>query len=347
MKFIKQEAISYDDICILPSYSDLNSRADADISFWPYRNPIVNSPMIHTSSKAMIKYMVENNMLTTVHRYFKSADEQLQWVKDSINEKFDLVYFAVGKDKKWIDTLIKTGVNKFCCDFAHGNSKVCVETVEYINKNCEESIIMAGNVGDYDGYKRLRKAGASIIRVGIASGGICSTNINTGVGVAIITSVLDCKKAKDELGGYIVCDGGITNGGRIAKAIACGADFIMLGGLLASTDLAEGPFYDNNMNLVDETNTTPAFVEYFGMASSKARKHNGTHSVENSIEGVSGLHEYKGRTDDLIRGLEANMRASMSYIGTRTWQNFKRDVRIQRVSLSGQYEKMTHLSKHD
>jgi len=358
---LKHEAISYDDIALRPHYSDLDSRSDADIAVYPYKNPIINSPMIHTSSKHMLKFMLECEMLTTVHRYFESAEHQYRHVFDAVGTEFEKVFFAVGKDQRWIDLLIGRGVYRFVVDMAHGNSKACVDTVKYIRNQCIDSHIIAGNVATGDGYERLINAGANMVRVGIAGGSICSTAKSTAIGLPNVTSIIECNEAKKRVGGQLIADGGVTSSSDIIKAIGVGADMVMCGKILASTDLAEGPFYHDDIELdflLGAENsfscfinpltfgpTVPQFVEYFGMASTKAREYNGTHTTNVSVEGVSGLIKYTGTTLDVINSIENNLRSGMAYCGSRTWLEFKQKVGIQRMSVSGIIEKDTHLDR--
>jgi IMP dehydrogenase len=359
MKFLKQvEAISYDDIALRPAYSDLSSRSEADVSVYPYSNPIINSPMIQTSSKNMIQFCLKYGMLTTVHRYFESGEHQYRHVFDAVGTDCDQVFFAVGKNIRWIDMLIDHGIYKFVVDMAHGNSKVCVDTVKYLRERCTDAVIIAGNVASADGYTRLMDAGANMIRVGIAGGSICSTAKSTAIGIPNVTSIIDCAKAKQKCGGQIIADGGIKSSSDIIKAIAVGADMVMCGKLLASTSLAEGPFYEDKVELeyhkgdvtydyfinpITFETVIPEFAEYFGMASTKAREHNGTHNTNVSIEGESGVVEYTGGTSDIINSLENNLRSGLAYCGSRTWLEFKRNVGIQKMSMSGIIEKETHL----
>jgi len=343
MNYIHEEAISYDDVTIRPRFSKLNSRSDTDISSFGYKSPVINSPMIHTSSPAMLSYMVDNNLMTTVHRYFKSPSDQLKHVMNSVGEKYSSVYFSVGKDTAWIDHLIYNGVTRLLIDMAHGWSSPCVSTISHIRTHNPTASIIAGNVDSYDGYVDLISAGANGVRVGIASGKICSTHINTGVGLPMITALMECGKARDAVGGMLIADGGIYSGGTIAKAM-CFADMVMVGSLLGATDLAEGPFYDADGLL---TTVNPKYVDFFGMASNRARIYNGTHSVNASVEGVSGKNKYLGRTADVMNGLEANMRASMSYVGTDNWLDYRKFVTMQRISSGGLSEKMTHMHVPD
>ncbi len=178
---------TYDDICIMQNYSEAVSRNDADISvkyrygssIYSTRNPIIVSPMIHTASKKMITQSLFNGMIFVMHRYFKTPEEQITAVLETLSEEtfssnywLDLktLYFAVGQCTKWIDHLYGRGVRNFCCDFSHGYSLQCINTIKYIKALDKDNHVMAGNVETYDGYMTLCKCGADMIRVGIASG---------------------------------------------------------------------------------------------------------------------------------------------------------------------------------
>lgn len=344
MKYNPEHALSYDDICLVPSYSELDSRLEANIKSFGYSNPLANSPMIHTSTENMIRYLHGRNMMTCIHRYFKNAEDQLDYATNSLKDKYRDLWFAVGKSRDWILTLIDNGVDKFLIDMAHGDSKACVDTISYIKSRNASSTVIAGNVATPEGYLRLLYAGADIIRVGIASGSICSTAKNTAFGVPIVTSLMECGSVKGK--GKIIACGGIRSASDILKAIACGADMVFCGKLLASTSLSEGPFYDSNKNIVEikDEPWAVAYAEYAGMASHEMRMRNNTHKTKNvSIEGVSGLIKYNGETSEVLDNVEANLRAGLSYCGARDWEYFYRNVKIRRMSTAGIIEKETHL----
>ena len=352
MIYRSEKTVSYDDICLVPAFSDLQSRSEANIkTLGCYQNPIVNSPMIHTSSVNIIRYFIANNMMCTVHRYFKCAVDQLQHVKAAVGEEYDSVFFSVGKSREWIDSLIHNGVRKFVVDMAHGHSTVCGDTVKYIKKQSPNAYIIAGNVATAEGYRYLRKCGAHGIRAGIAGGSICSTAKNTAFGVPIVTTILDCKEAKDDVGGLLIADGGIRSAADILKAVACGADLVFCGKLLASTNLAQGMFRNTNLEYTDLNGLTwsngePQYAEYAGMASHEMRMRNGSHDTKNvSIEGVAGLIKYTGATHDVIENINANLKAGLSYCGARNWKEFYEKVIIREMSTAGIVEKETHLDR--
>ena len=182
-----KETYAYDDVTLIPAYSDLKSRSEANPSMYDYKLPIIASCM-DVFGKKMAECITNNNIPFIAHRAFKSAKEQFNEFINNSNLERENIWFAVGsvqKYKDWIDTLIELGVRKFCVDMAHGDSLACIETIKYLRKRLDDLIlryspfgeahIIAGNVATPEGFKRLQKAGADGIRVGIASGQICFT----------------------------------------------------------------------------------------------------------------------------------------------------------------------------
>lgn len=183
----------------------------------------------------------------------------------------------------------------------------------------------------------------------IVHNSICSTRLNTGFGVPLLTAVEDCAQVKDKA--YLIADGGIKNPGDIAKAIAFGADFAMMGRMIAATDLGPGRCYSaegdfvclyNQMHLNDNESRTK-FKEYRGMASREARE--GVLKYA-SIEGVAGIIEYKCTTEQFLTDIELNLRASLSYAGASNWSEFRRSVKKIRITSASLSESMTHVTNH-
>lgn len=370
-----KKTYSYDDVTLVPHYSDLKSRGETDPSMFGFDLPIIMSPMDTVTTPDMIRLFVNNNLVASVHRAFKTAEEQFNYVVDSKNrsetkDEIDKIvkgtWFSVGsiwKYKEWINYLYEHGVVNFLVDMAHGDSLACIETVNYIRKLKNVNHIIAGNVATKSGFRHLQDAGANGIRIGIASGSICSTAMETGFGVPILTNIIDCLQVKDD-NVWMIADGGCKYTGDIAKAIYFGADFVMCGKMLASTSLACGKLYNSKCQLIEKD---PIFVDsltdeeenelsnlesdyvsshivkyrgYKGMASRDARK--GILSYA-SVEGHEGCIKYTGKTEQFILDTKLRLQASLSYGGARDWKSFRRNVKAVMRSSSGIVAADTHL----
>jgi IMP dehydrogenase len=175
---------------------------------------------------------------------------------------------------------------------------------------------------------------------------ICSTRLNTGFGVPLLTAVQDCAEVKETA--LLIADGGIKSNGDIIKAIAFGADLVMLGKMFAATSLAPGSCFGEDREFLCKYDDVSAFMfkdstkykEYRGMASVAARK--GV-LKESSVEGVSGLIHYGGDTDELVVGIENNMRSALGYAGASNWKKFRKMVKAVRISNSAIIESQTHV----
>ncbi len=163
-----ENAISLQDVLLVPRYNSQLSRSDCKVNVDIYSNPMIASCMDTVYSPEMDELLTSRKMICVVHRYFKSAKEQLAAAFEPKSSPYR--YFAVGKDQEWIKYLYDNNVHHFCVDMAHGDSKVCVDTVKYIRSLHSGNKIMAGNVATRSGFSRLENAGANKIRVGIGSG---------------------------------------------------------------------------------------------------------------------------------------------------------------------------------
>ncbi len=372
MRLIKEESISTDDVTIVTQYSRLKSRSEVSLKAPNHAYPIIASPMWHLGTPHMMAFFAKNNCPYVLHRYFESASAQFSMFQSAANSQrhesltykmWDNTFLAVGKDYEWIKYLVDEGIKNFCVDMAHGNSGYAEKSVMYIKSICPEAVIMAGNIETYDGYARLRDAGATYFRVGIASGSICSTNINTGNGLPILTALdnIYSKMSWDSKDNhFLIADGGMRTAGDIAKAIAFGASYVMCGKIFASTSHAAGPFYDGGYCELPDVygvngdmhyqgvayESAVKYVQYAGMASKMMReKAGGTQSTAVSEEGKAGLIEYTGQTSDVFDGLMLNLKAVLSYSGCKTINKFREEVILQRISMGGKREKAIHLSK--
>ena len=350
-----RKTYSLDDILIVPRYSELTTRKNCDISSSIYKLPIVMAPMDTLDNPDMLSLFIKHQTGASIHRYFRHPKEQLQVIHNTgiFQQAKKLTWFAVGsvhKYKDWINTLLDNDVTNFMVDMAHGDSKLCVETVEYLRKKeknyyitkegFEQSInIIAGNVVTKAGFERLQKAGAVGIRVGIGSGSICSTRINCGIGIPQFTAIMDCAERKDH-NTILIADGGIKNTGDMVKAIAAGADLCMCGKLLASTNLANGLSYDKNKEIISDFDLDNiCYKGYRGMASKEARQSILEYA---SVEGVSGLVKYTGTTEQLLIDIKLRLQSAQSYLGVTNWNDFRKYAKFQIITDSSYKESSTN-----
>ena len=242
-----------------------------------------------------------------------------------------------------LSALVKAGLDLLCVDTAHGHSKKVIETVSYIKKSYPDCLIMAGNVATAEGVKALIQAGADIVKVGIGPGSICTTRVISGVGIPQISAVIECSKMAQKMGAGIVADGGIKYSGDIVKALALGAQAVMLGNLLAGSDESPGE------TVLYRGRT---YKVYRGMGSLSAMKKGSKdrYSQEDANdlsklvpEGIEGRVPYRGSVFGLLEQLVGGLKSGLGYTGSKDIPALQKNVKF--VQLSAQSLKESHV--HD
>ncbi len=238
-----------------------------------------------------------------------------------------------------IKALVDAGVDVLVVDSAHGHSKGVLDSVSEIKERFPEKAVVAGNVATGKGARELIKRGADCIKVGVGPGSICTTRVISGAGVPQITAIFNAAAAAKEYEIPVIADGGIRFSGDIAKALAAGADAVMLGGILAGTDESPGQM---------EVWQGRSFKVYRGMGSEDAMKDGASDryfqepSVKLVPEGIVGRVSYKGPVSETIFQLMGGLRAGMGYCGCRDIQAFHKNARFVRVTDSGVRESHPH-----
>jgi IMP dehydrogenase len=252
---------------------------------------------------------------------------------------------AVGVSKDTLDrarTLRDAGVDVIAVDSAHGHSRNVLKTVERIKAEFPEIQVVAGNVATAKGAESLIKAGADAIKVGVGPGSICTTRIVAGVGVPQVTAILECAKVARALGIPIISDGGIKYSGDIVKALAVGADSVMIGGLFAGTDESPGE------TILFQGRT---YKVYRGMGSLGAMKEGSRdryyqdEMVEPGKlvpEGIEGKVPYRGSIAASVHQLIGGLRAGMGYLGCGNLQELREKARMVRITSAGLRESHVH-----
>ncbi|MEO1136565.1 MAG: IMP dehydrogenase [Pseudomonadota bacterium] len=241
-----------------------------------------------------------------------------------------------------IEALIEAGCDVVVIDTAHGHSSKVVEQVERVKRMSNATQVIAGNVATFEGAKALIGAGADAIKVGIGPGSICTTRIVAGVGVPQLTAVIDAARAAREAGVPVIADGGIKYSGDIAKALAAGADCVMIGSLLAGTDEAPGEVFLYQGR---------SYKSYRGMGSITAMARGSadryfqadvTEQMKLVPEGIEGRIPYKGSISPILHQLVGGVRASMGYVGAPTISEMQKRARFVKITNAGLKESHVH-----
>jgi IMP dehydrogenase len=337
-----KEALTYDDVLLEPQYSDIKSRSEVSIASTLTGNgpttklhiPIIASPMDTISEEEMGVAMWQEGGLAVVHRYNTIA-EQASIMDGIIVAAGCNAAAAIGTSGDYLErasALYETGVRILCVDVAHGHHILMKNALNELRATFGDKVhIMAGNIATVEGYDDLVNWGADSVRCNIGGGSICSTRIQTGHGVPGLHTIIDCAGSASR-SVPIIADGGIRNSGDIVKALAAGADFVMLGSLLSGTDETPGDVVKTHKG---------KFKSYRGMASKDAQVE--WRGKTASLEGVATTVPCKGPVGDVLEELTRGIRSGLSYSGARTITELQAKSRFIRQTNSGQTESGTHI----
>jgi len=249
---------------------------------------------------------------------------------------------GVGPDlKERADALVSASVDVLVLDSAHGHTQNILKALEFLKSNYPEVDVIAGNVATYDGAKALIEAGADAVKVGVGPGSICTTRVVAGVGVPQMTAIFEAAKAKREFQVPIVADGGIKYSGDITKAIAAGADTVMIGSLFAGTEESPGE------TILYQGRT---YKVYRGMGSIEAMREGsadryaqGERDVSKLVpEGIVGRVPYRGPLADTVFQLVGGLKAGMGYLGCKDIPTLQANARFIRITNAGLRESHVH-----
>jgi IMP dehydrogenase len=261
-----------------------------------------------------------------------------------------LVAAAVGVGDQGIrraEAVIEAGVDAIAIDTAHGHSKGVVDTIRALRRRFGEIPILAGNVVTREGVRDLAEAGASVVKIGVGAGSICTTRIVAGAGMPQLTAVLICAAAAHDYGVTVIADGGIRYSGDITKALAAGASAVMLGSLLAGLQESPGEIVIRDGR---------SFKEYRGMGSMSAMKGRASDRYQSAQgesaspdisgksvpEGIEGQVPYKGLLKDFVFQLMGGLRSGMGYVGAADLPDLWAKARFQRISRASIQESHPH-----
>ena len=342
-----KEALTFDDVLMLPRFSNiLPSDTNINLNLTKkiiLKVPFLSSAMDTVTESSMAIAMAQAGGIGVIHRNLKIKNQSNEVKK--VKTKNLLVGAAIGTNIDDLDRaklLIDSEVDLIVIDTAHGHSKKVLNILSKIKKLNSKTPICVGNIATGEAAKELYNYGADIIKVGIGPGSICTTRMVAGIGVPQISAIIDVKKALNKKKIKIISDGGIKFSGDIAKAIAAGADAIMMGSIFAGTDESPGKKFKDKGKIYK---TYRGMGSIGAMSSGSANRYFQKNYKDKSKfvpEGVEGRVEYKGSVSKIVYQLQGGLRSSMGYIGAKNLSEIQKKARFIKITKAGFYESMVH-----
>ena len=346
-----KDSLTFDDVTLIPQYSSvlpsevktltkLSRNLDLQI-------PLISSAMDTVTESQMALAISKFGGVGVIHRNL-SIENQVNEVK-KVKKSNCLVGAAIGvspDDLERAAELSKTNTDLIVIDTAHGHTKKVLEMIKKIKKKIKNCTICAGNIATYKAAKFLADSGVDIIKVGIGPGSICTTRLVAGIGVPQLSAILQVKKALKNYKTKIISDGGIKFSGDLAKAIAAGADAVMIGSLFSGTIEApgkiikyKGKFYKNFRGM--------GSVGAMSVGSADRYYQKKFKDISKYVpEGVEGMVKFKGSVSKVIYSLVGGLKSSMGYLGARTIKDLQKRAEFTKITKAGFYESMVHSVDH-
>ena len=351
-----RRALTYDDVNIVPKYSELESRSEIKLTTKFTKNteikiPIVSSPMDTVTEDVMAIEMGRLGGVGIIHR-FNTIEHQVKMISNVSKSLHDIsieeakkygftstpICAAVGVTGDYLERakeLVLSGCNVILIDVAHGHHKLVGEAIGEIKRDISDIEVIAGSIATSEAARQLCEWGVDGLRVGVGNGSLCETRIRTGVGLPQVTALLDVCSVADDYDVPVIADGGIRNVGDVCKGLGCGADSVMLGSLLAGTKETPG-----DITKVGEWPNERLYKKYRGSASIDSKSDRGEY---NNIEGNSKIIPYKGKVKRILSDIRDGLSSSFSYVGARDILDFQSKCEFVKVTQAGTIEAKPHL----
>lgn len=379
-----KEYLTFDDVLIKPRFSTVASRKDVDLSSVlqfdgvktkkTLRLPILSANMDTVTGTAMAIAMAKAGALGVLHRFW-SIEENVKAFYAVCEHGAVAVSVGVGQEEEVrAKTLYDQGARLFVLDVAHGAQQQVVEQYKYIKENLIDSFVIVGNFATgqscLDFWAALNNGGISsftrnkgkqdqehivygvdAFKIGIGPGSACTTRIKTGIGIPQLSAILDVSDAfRNHLHKpVIIADGGMKTSGDIAKALAAGADCVMLGGMLAGTDETPGDVVDSDGRQLHKWENVcypiNAVKKYRGSASKESYTDQGKDASHRTAEGESFVVPYKGPVAQVLQDIEGGLRSAFTYVGAKNVRDFQEKAEFVRVTQAGRSESGAHGKK--
>ncbi len=329
--------LGFKDVMFRPKRSTLKSRSKVnlqrDFKFFHSSKqfsgiPIMAANMDTVGTFEMALALSNQQIFTAIHKHY-TTDQWKTFLNDAPKDIEDYIAVSTGIGKRDADKLAlilknNSKLKYICIDVANGYSQHFVNFVKETRKAYPSKVIIAGNVVTGEMVEELILAGADLIKVGIGPGSVCTTRLKTGVGYPQLSAIIECADAAHGLGGQIISDGGCVTPGDVAKAFGAGADFVMLGGMLAGHDESGG-------KLVEKDGVQ--YKEFYGMSSAIAMtKHVGGIAEYRASEGKMVEVKYRGPVNKTIQDILGGIRSTCTYVGASRLKELTKRTTFIRVS---------------
>ncbi|WP_217513842.1 GMP reductase [Vibrio metschnikovii] len=336
MRIEQELKLGFKDVLFRPKRSTLKSRSQVNLTRdFTFKHsgrqwsgvPVIAANMDSVGSFSMAKALAEHGVMTAIHKHY-TVQDWADFVQTANGETLNKVMVSTGTSpqdfQKTQDIMALSDDLLFICiDIANGYSEHLVDYVQQVRAAFPDKVISAGNVVTGDMCEELILAGADIVKVGIGPGSVCTTRVKTGVGYPQLSAIIECADAAHGLGGRIIGDGGCACPGDVAKAFGGGADFVMLGGMLAGHEEAGG-------ELVVKDGET--FMKFYGMSSKSAmEKHSGGVAGYRAAEGKTVLLPFRGSVHGTIQDILGGVRSTCTYVGAAELRELTKRTTFIRV----------------
>ena len=337
MRIERDLKLTFDDVLIRPKRSTLISRSDVNlVREFTFRHtqetwdgvPIVAANMDTTGLFSIAEILQGHKMLTCTQKFYSTKEFSYAW-ENGVNSEF--VAVTCGSTDESFELLKRKmatnkGLKMICIDVANGYREVFLNFVKKVRGAFPEKIIIAGNVATREMTEALILAGADIVKVGIGPGSVCTTRKVAGVGYPQLSAISECADAAHGLNGHVMSDGGCSSPGDVAKAFAAGADFVMLGGMLAGHDESGGELIEDSGG---------SYKSFYGMSSAKAMEtHYGEIADHRAPEGKEVRVPYRGPLEVTVQSILGGLRSACSYVGARRIKDLPKCTTFIRVSMT-------------
>lgn len=327
--------LDFKDVLIRPKRSVLKTRAEVSLEReFRFKHsqatwkgvPIIASNMDHTGTLSMATALAEYQLLTALDKFI-TVEDWNNFTKqhpEAVPYTFVSIGITASDFQRLAKEMILPSIPFICLDVANGYTERFVSALEHLREQYPQAVIMAGNVVTGEMVEELILSGADIVKIGIGPGSVCTTREKTGVGYPQLSAIIECADAAHGLGGHVCADGGCASPGDVAKAFAAGADFIMLGGMLAGHDETLGELIESDGK---------KYKRFYGMSSTEAmERHHGSVADYRASEGRSVNVPYRGSVRNTVLDILGGIRSTCTYVGAHRLKELSKRTTFIRVT---------------